>query len=127
MRISKMNDAWHGYVERRAKPKGRPRVTARGTFMPKEYMTAREEFGWLWKSQKPPHFSGPVEVRLGFHTDGVRITLVGLEDAPRPKHVRGDLDNLIGFIMEVMEDIGVVDNDRQVHKIVATCYEAKDE
>ena len=46
-----------------------------------------------------------------------------LEDAVRPKHVQGDIDNLAGFIMEVAEDIGVVKNDKQVMRLVVTTYE----
>ena len=91
--------------------------------MPPKYQAAREEFGWLWKSQKPPVFSGPVELHVGFHTDGVQIVLMELDDAVRPKHVQGDLDNLIGFVLEVAEDIGVVKNDKQIVRIVATCFE----
>lgn len=115
---------WRGYVKLRGRPKGRPRVTKNGhTYMPKEYMAWREEFGWLVKSQKPPSFSGSVELHLGFHTDGVQIVIIELDDATRPKYVQADLDNLVGGVMEVLEDVQVLTNDKQVVRIVATCYE----
>jgi Holliday junction resolvase RusA-like endonuclease len=111
------------FVKKRAKPKARPRVTKNGTFMPADYRAWREEFGWLLKAEKPPHFTGSVELHLGFHTDGVQIVMTELDDATRPKHVRADLDNLIGGVMEILEDVGIVDNDRQVVMVTAFAYE----
>ena len=121
-----MKGAWTGYVKKRARPKARPRVTKMGnTYMPPEYMAAREEFGWLWKALNPPSFGGLLELHLGFHTDGVQIVLIEVEEGARPKHVRADIDNLVGFVMEVAEDIGVVGNDRQIVKVVATVLEGE--
>jgi len=121
-----MTEVWSAYIKLRGKPKGRPQVTRNGTYMPPEYQAWREEFGWLVKSQKPPRFSRAVELHLGFHSDGVQVVMMELEDAARPKYVQGDIDNLIGGVMEVLEDVGVINNDKQIVKVTAYCYETEE-
>jgi len=120
--------SWAGFVKLRGKPKGRPRVTKNGTFMPPDYQAWREEFGWLLKAARgaEPRMVGNVELHLGFHTDGVQIVLVDKADVMRGKHVQADIDNLICGVMEVLEDVGVVANDKQVVKVIATVYEGKE-
>ena len=97
---------WHGVIGLRGKPKARPRVTSRGVHMPQEYQDWREMFGHLLRAERAPTFgAAPVEVHL---------------ELDRPTHVRGDIDNLIGGVLEVLEDTHVVDNDKQIVKVIAT-------
>jgi Holliday junction resolvase RusA-like endonuclease len=114
-------------VPLRGMPKARPRVTIKGTFMPPEYAEWRKDFGTLLKSAlnkaKGEHkFIGPVEVYLSFYPHGVRIQVMDSMTVRR-KHVRGDIDNLVGGVMEVLEDIKVVTNDSMIHRVVATVAE----
>ena len=112
-------------VKLRPKPKERPRVTKTGhAYMPKAYMKWRKDFGILLKSEitrtgGSRGFDGPVEVYLSFYGHGVRIQVIPVT-SQRRKHVRADIDNLIGAVMEVLEDIEVVSNDSKVHRVVAT-------
>jgi Holliday junction resolvase RusA-like endonuclease len=115
-----------GFVPVRGKPKARPRVTKNGTFMPADYRKWRDEFAVELARLKPPAYQGPVALRLDFQTDGVRIHMDAF-DGVRPKHVRADLDNLVGAVMEVLEDAGVVGNDRQIMFLEASCYEDGDD
>ncbi len=121
---------WSGFIAKRAKPKARPRVVKTGhSYMPKDYMTWRKEFAEAWRELNPPTFAGPVEIVVGFLTEGTSIDIASLAGVKRPKHVRADLDNLIGAVMEVAEDMGVVTNDRNFVSIRAYGYvsEGKDE
>jgi Holliday junction resolvase RusA-like endonuclease len=95
--------------------------------MPKGYMDWRKEFGALLQQAKPPTFPGPVELHLWFDSDDVMIAVKSLEGVARPKHVRADLDNLIGAVMEVLEDQGIIENDRMVLRIVASSAVKEDE
>jgi Holliday junction resolvase RusA-like endonuclease len=98
------------------KPKPRPKLNTRtGTvYMPKDFERWREAFGWELAKLKPPHFDGPVRLHLAFETDGVDVWIGPLETSTRAKGVRGDADNLAGGVMEVLQDIEVVGNDRDV-------------
>jgi Holliday junction resolvase RusA-like endonuclease len=92
--------------------------------MEPEYMEWRKDFGKLLKSEitkagSSRGFLGPVEVYLSFYPHGVRIQVMDSMTVRR-KHVRGDIDNLVGGVMEVLEDIKVVTNDSMIHRVVAT-------
>lgn len=111
------------FVKMRAKPKARPRVVDGRAYMPPEYQQWRTDFGTLLKSEiaktrSQRRIIGPVELYLSFYRHGVRIQIQEVTTIRR-KHVRGDIDNLIGGVMEVLEDTEVVTNDSKVHRVVA--------
>ena len=111
------------FVKLRGVPKARPRVVGGRAYMPKGYMKWREDFGTLLKVEiarvrSQRRIIGPVEVYLSFYGHGVRIQIIEVTTVRR-KHVRGDIDNMIGAVMEVLEDIEVVTNDSKVHRVVA--------
>ena len=120
------------FVKLRAQPKPRPRTTKSGhAYMPKDYMKWREDFGILLKSEiarvkSQRRMIGPVELYLSFYAHGVRIQMVEVRSVRR-KHVRGDVDNLVGGVMEVLEDIEVVTNDSKVHRVVANVADPGDD
>ena len=116
---------WGGFVPMPGKPKPRPKFNTRtGTvYMPKDFEEWREAFGWELAKLRPPRFDGPVHVILHFSKDGVDIDIFSLpDDVKREPKVRGDIDNLIGGVMEVMQDIEVVGNDRDVLVVKASAY-----
>jgi Holliday junction resolvase RusA-like endonuclease len=119
-----MGEHWSGIVPVRAMPKARPR-SGRGkrVYMPKDYQEKRKEFGWELRALNPPTYDGRVSVAVDFRTDGVFIGIMDLPDATRPTHVRGDLDNLVGFVFEVMEDIRMVKSDNDILVVHATAVE----
>ena len=114
-----MPKTWTGFVEMRAVPKQRPRITKGRAYMDSSYMEARKAFGMMLRSLNPPKFDGPVSVRLAFMTDGVLIEIEEV-DSKREKHVRADVDNLAGFVMETLEDRQIIKNDRDVHTLWVT-------
>ena len=115
-----MSEPWTGFIEMRAVPKQRPRITKGRAYMDPAYMEARKEFGVLLRSLNPPKFEGPVSVAMAFMETGVLLTIFPRDDSKRAKYNRGDIDNLVGFVMEVMEDRGVIKNDRDVLELHAT-------
>lgn len=106
-------------IPMRAASKKRPVVTRTGTYMPKPYRHWKETFAHLARIGLEDSFSGPVHLRLVFHTDETEIEIV---ESPRraPKHLRqSDLDNLIGGVMDALQASGVIENDRQVVSVSA--------
>jgi len=57
-------------------------------------------------------FEGPVEMEVEFYKDRFILYI-----EPRPdikRHGRGDLDNMLGAVMDVCQDIELITNDRNV-------------
>lgn len=83
-------DGWH------AVPKARPRVTARGTFMPPGYMDWKQETAILLrKAHKAPPLEGILEVRVWIAAT---------------KKPRGDVDNLLGAVLDAGNGVVWVDD-----------------
>jgi Holliday junction resolvase RusA-like endonuclease len=84
-------------------PKARARVTRRGTFMPKNYVT--------WKDSAIAELrlqSSHLRDRLPLEGVGIDITLSG-------KHSRrGDLDNISGAVLDALVQAQVLRNDNLV-------------
>ncbi len=109
-------------IERRGKPKARPRVTEHGTFMPKDYQLWRramiEELR-IKTSARHHDIEQPVRLVVSFGSDHIELELEPIHDE-RPKHMRrSDLDNLVGAVMEVLQDSGILVDDKWVHEIHA--------
>lgn len=83
--------------------KARPRVTKRGTYMPKDYQAWRVQFAFLWRwhagSKAVPH-EGRCRV------DVIWSTKTG--------NMRPDCDNAYAAVMDALQDSGAFVNDRQV-------------
>jgi len=102
----------------RGVPKPRPRVTERGTYNPKEYTA--------WKAEVADELAGlgiqnqiavPVRLDVVFATDYIDFQLYPMVDHVRPKHVRADLDNLAGGLMDALQDAGTIKNDELVREL----------
>ena len=113
----------------KAVPKARPRVVHAGhVYMPAHYMAWREAFVANLQAQRITHAkpllgSMKLWVRVSGDTIGVNLTPT---EAVRPTGVRGDLDNLVGAIMDALQDAGVYLNDAQVVSIDAAFADATD-
>ena len=95
-----------------AKAKARPRVTANGTHMPKEYSKWKRDFAWLARqNMKGKRFIDNVDVIMSFHKDHVNITIM---DSERPRFGRSDIDNLAGGVLDALQDGGLIMNDNKV-------------
>lgn len=93
-----------------AKPKARPRVTSRGTYMPKAYTEWKKAVGMIMALRMKP-LTGRVQVSMVFHSDHFTISVNKTE---KERHGRADLDNLIGGVLDALVDAGVIEDDRDV-------------
>lgn len=101
----------------RGMPKKRPVVTKNGTYMPKRYVEWKEEFVELLTAAIGKHdpIEGNVGLRLEFGSDTIRLQLYATDVPKRVKHMRvSDLDNLVGAVMDALQDHGIIEDDIQV-------------
>jgi len=104
------------------KPKARPRLNANGpTFMPKDYMEWKDRvIEWARFSRlHKQRIEGTVHIYAVFDTDKILVEVTPCGHK-RPKGVGGDLDNLVGGLLDALQGAGVIDNDRNVMEIVAS-------
>ena len=112
----------------KGKSKPRPRVTNRGTFMPKPYMRWKKDVAsCLAELKVPMHgYDGPVALEVVFGSTDIWAQLVPVS-VERPKGLkRNDLDNLIGGIADAFQDCGLIEDDVQIVAIEAT-FQQEDE
>jgi len=108
-------------IPMKAVPKARPRGKGKQFYMPKDYMAAKEEFAELLKNLRVPtnDFSGAVSLEVVFGSDAMWVQIVPVA-VLKPKGMRrSDLDNLVGFVMDALQDADVIKNDSQVVSIAA--------
>lgn len=102
------------------KPKARPRVTSNGTFMPPEYMEWKQNIVDLLAYDKRI-VEGYCHLEMEFTKLEVFVRVIPITyDYQRDKGVRGDLDNLVGGVMDALQDAGLIDNDERVVGIDAS-------
>lgn len=103
-------------IPMRAVPKARPRVTKRGTFMPKEYVQWKKDFGKVLAVLRVPadSYEGNLALEIIFDTDEMWVQLVPINDV-KPKHLRRiDIDNAIGAVMDAFQEANVIADDKQI-------------
>ena len=110
-------------------PKPRPRVVAGGhAYMPTHYTEWKEAIaanlqtqglvggsGYIYQGEQ---ITQPVKLYARFSSDTIGLQLVAVPIV-RPKYVRGDLDNLVGGLMDALQDAGILSNDSLVVSIDA--------
>lgn len=110
---------WRVELPWQAIPKKRPVVTRNGTFMPREYTEYKEAIADLMSAfpivTAFPNDEG-VALQLEFWPDKV---VVGAHAVPLLRWGQADLDNLIGGIMDAIQNVAY-ENDRQVVSVTAT-------
>lgn len=95
-------------------PKARPRVTKKGTFMPKKYMAKREKLQWLFKEAGGRlNIEGYVSLTVAFRFKMPKKWSKATKEQMngRPCGKTPDLDNCIGAVMDALfaEDSRVVE------------------
>lgn len=102
----------------KGKPKPRPRVTQGGqhTYMDKEYTDWKDDVGQLVGVSGLAVLSGPLSLVVKFYKDRVEVMMS--EGAPA-RHGQGDIDNLLGGLMDALQDAGCFKNDIQVARVQA--------
>ena len=105
------------YLPIRGKPKARPRVGVNNRpFMPKKYMAWKEQLGDELRRQglSSLELSNSMSLEVVFGTDAMWIQLRELKNFQRAKHVTADIDNLMGGLMDGLQDAGVIADDRLI-------------
>lgn len=109
----------------RVVPKARPKVTSRGTYMPKRYAEWLEEAATYIALAKD-HYDGFVGVEMRFTKEGCRVDVWEIPATRR--YLRGDIDNLAGGVLDAMVKGGLIEDDRQVITLKASIsYERKED
>lgn len=95
-------------------PKARPRVTKKGTFMPKKYVAKREKLQWLFKEEGGRlNIEGYVSLTVAFRFKMPKSWSIATKDQMdgRPCGKTPDIDNCIGAVMDALfaEDSKVVE------------------
>jgi len=120
-----------GYIRipMRAVAKARPRGKGKQFYMPKDYMAAKAQFASELKAMgaSMERYPDNVDLSLEFDSDEFWIRIEPTNDT-KPIHMRrADLDNVVGFVMDAMQDAGVIVNDSQVVRIDASYKQENDD
>jgi Holliday junction resolvase RusA-like endonuclease len=106
-------------IPERAQPKKRPVVTKNGTFMPKRYKEWRTRMAQYLAIGHSVPFSDEVHLTVVFNSHSTEVTVTEA-DKTAPKYLRQtDIDNLIGGVMDALQESGVIINDRQITRVTA--------
>ena len=89
--------------------KARPRVTSRGTYMPRKYQEWRREF--VGHCEGSGQVSGPFALAVTFET--------------KSGTMRPDLDNAAAAVLDALQDAEVIQNDRNCRRLFAEVVKAK--
>ena len=104
----------------RGMPKKRPVVTKNGTYMPKDYTDWKQQIAEeLGAMSNLLDIEMPVALEVVFGEDYIEFQLFPMEGHQRAKHVTADIDNLVGGLMDALEQGGVIANDKQIVRIKA--------
>ena len=104
----------------RGKPKARPRVGVNNKpFMPPKYMAWKKELAAELELQglASLHLSNSMSLEVIFATEGMWVQLREIKNFQRATHVRADVDNLIGGLMDGLQDAGVIENDELIVEV----------
>ena len=98
-----------------AKPKARPRGTKHGWHMPRPYMKWREQVVEAIEEADLPSFTGRVKVFIRFTKDGFYVEIT---PSKKDRYGNADLDNLVGGVLDALQDAATIENDRDVVVLV---------
>jgi len=99
------------------KSKPRPRVTSKGTYNPTEYTEWKRDIAELLSLMpEVVGLQGEVGLVIKFHPDKISVLASQVQIK---RFGQNDLDNLVGGLMDALQEAGVYKNDRQVTAIQA--------
>lgn len=101
--------------EMKPKVKGRPRVTKRGTYTPKNTVEYEKAVAEAWAEVWPHPVDCPVGVDIEIGSNYIDIEVYELVEARRPKGLRGDIDNYQKAILDALNKVAFED-DALVHE-----------
>jgi len=110
-------NTWTAHIDGEAVPALRPRVTKWGTYDPPKSKEWKALVAYQLIQQKPPGFTGPLEVTLDF-------SLSRPKSAPKKRlwpAGRPDIDNLTKAILDAANQTGMVwSDDGQIVRLFVT-------
>ena len=107
-------------INMRGKPKPRPKFDGRGVsrkaYNPAEYTQWKRELSAELHAMgiHDRAISVPVRMEAVFGTDYIDFQLFPLPHHIRPKWVTADVDNLVGGLMDGLQDHGLIANDKLI-------------
>lgn len=120
-------DEWHRLEEEglwipvRAVPKERPQVGSKGAYYSDRYVEFRRSVGMALATTRTlaSGIDFPVSLECSFGSDGFHMQLRRIVswqsgEVRRPTHVRGDIDNMMGGVMDALQDHGVLADDKWI-------------
>jgi len=108
------------WLPMRPTTKKRPVVTRNGTYMPPDYVAWKEELATYLVEHgvAGAGIDHPVKLFVQFESNRIGMQLVPLHNAVRPKYLGTmDIDNMVGAVMDGLQDADVIDNDRLVYEL----------
>lgn len=109
---------WMSVVPWPGMSKPRPRVTTTKsgkshTYNPSEYTQWKRQVAeYLGYQQQVKKIEGPVSLMVTFTPNDMMVSLFPKPDIER--FGRSDLDNLLGGVMDALQDADLIDNDNKV-------------
>ena len=108
------------YLPVRGKPKARPRVVDKHAYMPDDYMAfkGKVDSEMRIRGMIPREMvTGPLSLDAVFGTDGMWFQLRPVPGHVRAVHVQADVDNLLGGLMDALQDATVYEDDKQIVEV----------
>ncbi len=106
----------------KARPRAMPRPRGKAgqrAYYPKPYQTWRERVGWMLKAefmkQRGRKITQPCSVFIQFHPSGFTVDI--LEATDRRGTLTGDVDNYAKAILDMLQEVGIIENDSQVNNL----------
>jgi len=88
--------------------------------MPKGYAEWKKVVAQFLSLSRMKGVGGPVMLEVVFGSTEIHVRLVPVVgDYQRAKYVTADLDNLLGGVMDALQDSNVLENDSQVVAVTA--------
>ena len=101
-----------------AKPKARPRG-GRSWYMPRPYMEWREQVVEAIEATDLEGLTGRVAVDVTFDKDSFTVKISPTNKNRKDRYGNADLDNLVGGVLDALQDAQAIENDRDVVILVA--------
>ncbi len=95
--------------------------------MPPKYREWKKAIAEYVKVQHPrKQLVRPLRMVIHFRSEETFVELTEFDtDFKRAKYVTGDIDNMLGGVLDALEDSGLIANDKQVVHVVAVVGERK--
>lgn len=96
--------------------------------MPPDYREWKAMVKGFIAASRKEVVEGKCRIEMVFREKDVAIRVIPvIEDWQRAKGIRGDIDNLVGGVLDAMQDAGMIDDDRNVIEVHALIQKRRDD